>query len=269
MEPEVTMRKRWSEEETVPALYLYFQLPFGQLHSGNSEIQKLASVLGRTNSSVAMKLCNFASLDPKITESGRKGLAGASQLDRDIYGQFSQDWTSLIARAENIWENRNKDHPVVPNQVKENHSKFQFEPYEGSSTTQALVNLRIGQNFFRRAVLANFEDTCCITGIADPRLLTASHIKPWSMDTTNRHNPANGLLLSATLDRAFDRGLITIDLNHRVHVSMQLSKSQSADTRNYFQKFEQAKIRSAIRFDPDPIFLEWHKNNCFVDLTQQ
>ena len=69
----------------VLALYLYFQLPFGKLHSGNPEIQQLAASLGRSNSSVAMKLCNFASLDPKITESGRKGLAGASQLDRTTY----------------------------------------------------------------------------------------------------------------------------------------------------------------------------------------
>ena len=79
---EGSSRKRWSEEETVLALYLYFQLPFGKLHSGNPEIQELAAALGRTNSSVAMKLCNFASLDPKITDSGRKGLDGASKLDR-------------------------------------------------------------------------------------------------------------------------------------------------------------------------------------------
>ena len=71
------------------------------------------------------------------------------------------------------------------------------------------MNQRVGQDFFRRAVLANYEETCCITGIADPRLLTASHIKPWGKDSDNRHNPANGLLLSATLDRAFDRGLIS------------------------------------------------------------
>ena len=90
MGDEGTIRKRWSEEETVLALYLYFQLPFGKLHSGNPEIQQLAAALGRSNSSVAMKLCNFASLDPKITESGRRGLAGASQLDRATYAEFGQ-----------------------------------------------------------------------------------------------------------------------------------------------------------------------------------
>lgn len=262
---EVSTRKLWSEDDTVLALYLYFQMPFGQLHSGNREIQKLAARLGRSNSSVAMKLTNFASLDPKITESGRRGLAGTSKLDRAIYAQFSQDWSALVARAEINWAPQIEDSTPTPTQLKESRSEYQFEPYEGISTTQTLISQRIGQDFFRRAVLANFEETCCITGIAEPQLLSASHIKPWSRDTVNRHNPANGLLLSATLDRAFDRGLITVDQNRRIHVSLQLRESRSDATRGYFEQFEQKTLRSAIRFDPDPAFLDWHNKNCFVD----
>ena len=267
MGDEGNIRKRWSEEETVLALYLYFQLPFGKLHSGNPEIQQLAAAIGRSNSSVAMKLCNFASLDPKITESGRKGLAGASQLDRTTYAEFGQDWTGLVARAENMWTTQveHGELALVSNRLREKPSEFRFEPYQGASTTQALVNQRVGQDFFRRAVLANYEEVCCITGIADPRLLTASHIKPWGKDTENRHNPANGLLLSATLDRAFDRGLITVDHNRRIWVSRHLRESQSRETRDYFQQFEQASLRPAIRFDPDPAFLDWHNSHCFID----
>jgi hypothetical protein len=260
-------RRRWSEEETVLALYLYFQLPFGKLHSGNPQIQQLASAIDRSSSSVAMKLCNFASLDPKITEGGRRGLAGASRLDRETYGQFSEDWTGLVARAESLWAAKVVDgEPVLPpSRVNDNRNEFRVEPYEGTSTMQALVNQRVGQDFFRRAVLANYEETCCITGIADRRLLMASHIKPWSKDIDNRHNPANGLLLSATLDRAFDRGLITVDRNRRIQVSRQLRESHSPETRDYFQQFDQASLRSAIRFDPNPAFLEWHNKYCFID----
>jgi putative restriction endonuclease len=267
MGDEGIIRKRWSEEETVLALYLYFQLPFGKLHSGNPEIQQLAAAIGRSNSSVAMKLCNFASLDPKITESGRKGLAGASQLDRTTYAEFGQDWTSLVARAESMWtaQVEQGEPALAPSRLRDKPSEFRFGPYQGTSTTQALVNQRVGQDFFRRAVLANYEETCCITGIADPRLLTASHIKPWGKDTENRHNPANGLLLSATLDRAFDRGLITVDHNRRIRVSRHLRESQSRETRDYFQQFEQATLRPAIRFDPDPAFLDWHNSHCFID----
>jgi hypothetical protein len=42
------------EEETILALYLYFQLSFGKLHSGNPEIQQLAAALGRLNNSAAL-----------------------------------------------------------------------------------------------------------------------------------------------------------------------------------------------------------------------
>lgn len=267
---EVSARRRWSKEETVLALYLYFQLPFGKLHSGNPEIQQLAAALGRSNSSVAMKLCNFASLDPNITESGRKGLDGASKLDRTLYAQFGQDWSGLVLRAETVWEKQIKPsvEAVAPSRLKENRSEFHFEPYQGESVTQALVAQRVGQGFFRRAVLANYDEICCITGIADPRLLIASHIKPWGIDVENRHNPANGFLLSATFDKAFDRGLITINSDRRVRVSRELRRSPSPETRAYFEKYEDAPVRAAVRFDPDLAFLDWHNRYCFVDGCQ-
>lgn len=85
MAEKISKGRRWTEDETVLALWLYFQLPFGKLHSGNPEIKELAQLIRRTDSSVAMKLCNFASLDPKILSTGRKGLAGASKLDREMY----------------------------------------------------------------------------------------------------------------------------------------------------------------------------------------
>ncbi|MBH1943289.1 HNH endonuclease [Erythrobacter sp. YJ-T3-07] len=267
MDAERSQAKRWTEEETLLALYLYFQLPFGQLHSRNPEIRKLATALGRSENSIAMKLCNFASLDPKIVESGRKGLTGASKLDRAVYDQFGQDWTGLVDRAENIWIDRVESNEPHSQALKEDRREFSFETYNGPSTRRALADQRIGQNFFRRAVLANFEEACCITGIADPRLLTASHIKPWIKDEFNRHNPANGLLLSATFDRAFDRGLITVDENGRINVSRQLCESESQATRSYFREFEGKTLRSAVRFDPDPAFLRWHNLNCFVDAS--
>lgn len=46
-------------------------------------------------------------------------------------------------------------------------------------------------------------------------LLNASHIIPWSVDVQNRLNPRNGLCLNAILDRAFDRGLMTINTAFR------------------------------------------------------
>lgn len=260
-----TNSRRWTEDETLLALYLYFQLPFGKLHAGNPEIQQLARAIGRTDSSVAMKLCNFASLDPKIIDSGRKGLQGASKLDRTLYAMFGDDWTGLVLRTERLWlEIVNEDEPNS-NHLSESQSAFGFQPFQGPSTAEVLTTRRIGQDFFRRAVLANYADACCITGIAEPRILTASHIVPWRADINNRHNPSNGLLLSATFDKAYDFGLISVDTDQKIHVSYQISHHSDQKTREYFNEYTGKKIRKATRFLPDLSLLDWHFNNVFVD----
>jgi putative restriction endonuclease len=246
---------RWTEEQTKRALYLYFQLPFGQLHSGNPEIIALARAVGRTPSSIAMKLANFASLDPKIVESGRKGLDGASALDRRIWAEFNSDWTRLIMEAEEL----GGVSATVENTLKDRSANFVHEqPFVGPTTVTVMIEQRVGQDFFRRAVLANYDNQCCITGIADPRLLNASHIMPWKIDVKNRHNPRNGLCLSATFDRAFDRGLMSVDQEGRANFSPSLLESSSAATRSYFQPYHGKTLLAPKRFDPDPSFLAWH-----------
>jgi putative restriction endonuclease len=254
--------RSWTREETVLALYLYFQLPFGKLHSGNPEIQDLAFRIERTNSSVAMKLANFASLDPKIVESGRKGLAGATKLDREVFASFQSNWTALVAEAEKLILERKSD-SNYPN-LSEMRSEFGHKPYDGPSSVERLMEQRVGQSFFRRSVLANFDEHCCITGISDRRLLNASHIVPWSDDVGNRHNPSNGLSLSATFDRAFDRGLLTVRPGGIVEISAQLSESDSLDTREYFRRYQGVKIRQAVRFRPDDELLRWHNEVRYV-----
>lgn len=83
----MTRGRRWTEDETKRALDLYGRVAFGQMDSGNPDIVALAKAMGRTPSSVAMKLANFASLDPKITRTGRKGLTGATALDRRVWAK--------------------------------------------------------------------------------------------------------------------------------------------------------------------------------------
>ena len=115
--------KRWTEDETKLALFLYFQLPFGKLHSGTAEIKQLAASLGRTPSSVAMKLSNFASLDPKIVNSGRRGLDGASKLDRQVFASFQNNWTRLVDESEQLWTSNveHRDHAVREQAVSYRH----------------------------------------------------------------------------------------------------------------------------------------------------
>jgi putative restriction endonuclease len=90
-----------------------------------------------------------------------------------------------------------------------------FEAQTGTlpRTTEAerLIIQRVGQDVFRDALLAYWGGRCAVTGVAEPRLLRASHIKPWAKCETDaeRLDVYNGLLLAAHLDAAFDEGLIS------------------------------------------------------------
>jgi putative restriction endonuclease len=74
---------------------LYFTLPFGQMHSRNPKIIDVARLLRRTPSSVAMKLVNFASLDPAHQARGVKGLAGHSRIDGQVWSEFQDNWDEM------------------------------------------------------------------------------------------------------------------------------------------------------------------------------
>lgn len=84
----------------------------------------------------------------------------------------------------------------------------------------AIVLSRIGQGIFRKSLFEKYNGKCIITGIDHPKLLIASHIKPWAVSSNReRLSVDNGLLLSATYDRLFDNGLITFDPSGKIYLS--------------------------------------------------
>jgi len=77
---------------------------------------------------------------------------------------------------------------------------------------------RIGQQVFREQQFRYWRGRCPLTGIDEPRLLRASHIKSWASceSSAERIYVYNGLLLAAHLDAAFDAGLISFDDDGRL-----------------------------------------------------
>lgn len=75
---------------------------------------------------------------------------------------------------------------------------------------RALANARIGQGSYRKRMLALWGGQCALTGCEVEEVLIASHARPFAMCDTSAEclDEYNGLLLSANLDRLFDRGLI-------------------------------------------------------------
>ncbi|MER8428039.1 HNH endonuclease signature motif containing protein [Mesorhizobium sp. M1403] len=95
---------------------------------------------------------------------------------------------------------------------------------------EALVRRRLGQTEFRAGLLDYWQGRCAVTGIAQPELLRASHIKPWAHCENNaeRLNVHNGFLLTADWDAAFDAGLVTFNTSGAALFSPALSKAARA-----------------------------------------
>jgi putative restriction endonuclease len=109
---------------------------------------------------------------------------------------------------------------TLPNRVADRfRSKVKGLPT--STGAERLVVQRVGQGLFRDALLDYWQGRCCVTGLAVPPLLRASHIKPWASctDDDERLDVFNGLLLTPHVDALFDGGWISFEDSGAVIVS--------------------------------------------------
>jgi hypothetical protein len=87
-----------------------------------------------------------------------------------------------------------------------------------------LARARIGQGFFRKQVIL-LDGACRVTGVSDPHLLIASHIKPWrEASNGERLSGHNGVLLSPHVDALFDEQWITFEDNGQMRVHPALAR---------------------------------------------
>jgi hypothetical protein len=215
--------KRWTRDELLIALNFYHKLTFGQLHARQPVVVALAGKLGRGANSVAMKLCNFASLDPALKLRGIKGLEGASALDRATWEEFHADLNEAVPATEEavrslFGADESSDLEVIPKKG----VRIRRRRPVASTEALATVKQRRGQEYFRDAVINNSGGVCSVTRLAIRELLVASHILPWSTHPTHRLNVRNGLSLSRLHDAAFDCGLIAFDGELRMLLSPRL-----------------------------------------------
>lgn len=256
----MTAKTGWTRQQLLVAFNLYCQMPFGKMHSRNPEIVKYAELIGRTPSALAMKLTNIASLDPAITSTGRKGLDGASATDKAMWQEMQVDWGRFAIEAQQatstfgaVTEVESSVSDALPDETTD---------YAGSNKT-VLTTTRVGQNFFRRSVLSAYEYRCCITGLAVPKLLVASHIVPWRNNEANRLNPRNGLCLSMLHDKAFDVGIITIAEDMTVRVSKKDASKEDHFFDSALFAYDGKPIALPEKFHPHGEFLAYHRQHIF------
>jgi putative restriction endonuclease len=151
----------------------------------------------------------------------------------------------------------------LPNQAVEQYAteiaKIDANP-PSATETLALVKQRIGQDFFRKALMDYWGGACSVTGIAIPELLRASHAKPWAECASDeeRLNVFNGFLFCAHLDALFDRGLMTFDETG----AAVFSDTIDAGTRNLLNLTVPMKLRWLAT--EHGAYLQWHREKVFT-----
>lgn len=251
------MKSNWSYNELLLALKLYYEIPFSKINYKHPEIIKLARLIIRTPSAVALKLVNFARLDPALQSRKISGMKHGAKADVEIWNEYYSDLERLAFDSESIFASY-KNKPI---EISSGIETINL-PKAGKER-EAVIKVRVNQQFFRSAILASYENKCCITGLNIPSLLVASHIIPWSKDENNRMNLSNGLCLNPLHDKAFDLGLITITPSYQIKLSSSLHKSSGSAGKEFFLRFDKKTISLPYKYLPDKKFLEYHNDKIF------
>lgn len=256
----MSVRKNWSIDETMIAMYVYCLIPFSKIQKTNSTIIHYANLLGRTPSALAMKLGNLARFDPELAKKEIVGLAHGAKTEEAVWNKYWENQESFYTEIEKILTKLNLKTPYP-----ESEPEYLILTEKPNSETEQMVKIRRLQSFFRQSVLSAYDCKCAVTGIVIPQLLVASHIIPWAKDEHNRLNPRNGICLNSIHDKAFDQGLITIDKDYRVVNSSKLKEFYDQEfIANVFKRYEGHQIALPNKFYPMQDAIQYHNDVIFL-----
>lgn len=119
---------------------------------------------------------------------------------------------------------------------------------------------------FKKTIPKIYDYTCCITGMRiqsshNVQMIDACHIYPFSV--YNNDHATNGIALSPTLHRAFDRGLVTINPQYIIRISPTLKEDNSSFTISQFEGHRILLPENAKNY-PSPESLSWHNKEVFL-----
>ena len=117
---------------------------------------------------------------------------------------------------------------------------------------------------FRRVVLRAYDERCAITGL---KLINgggraeaeAARIRP--VEANGPDSVQNGIALSGTVHRMFDRGLISLSDDLNIMISRQANDTDSIT--GLINRSGRANLPLRAIDRPHPHFLTWHRDNVF------
>ncbi len=201
-----------------------------------------------------MKLNNFSRLDPELQARGIKGMSHGAKGEVEVWRDFENNPETLAFKSERLLAEFTERTLEEIAEIDEREL-----PKEGLER-ECMVRVRVNQHFFRAAVLSAYDYKCCVTGLAVPEILVASHIVAWASDPKQRMNPRNGLCLNALHDRAFDRGLMFIaeDMTVRFREKI-ISCEKKSSGLDWLLAYEGKEICSPRKFKPDAALIALHR----------
>jgi hypothetical protein len=92
-----TKRRDWTDPEVTMAVHLYLNRG-SAVFPPDTELRRLANVLGRSEGSVGLKVANIQSVDPGYTSQGKKGMQKKGPLDKAVFEAWRERPAELAER---------------------------------------------------------------------------------------------------------------------------------------------------------------------------
>lgn len=89
-EPNELYGRPWIPREFHIVLHSYFEHRFASHDASSAHVRMLERLIGRTPAAIAMRLQNFASIDPEVKER-RKGLENIGLLGKEVFSKWLKD----------------------------------------------------------------------------------------------------------------------------------------------------------------------------------
>lgn len=125
----------------------------------------------------------------------------------------------------------------------------------------SLVKTRTNQHIFSREVKHNYGNKCAVCKISTKSFLIGSHIIPWSERKDCRLDPANGICLCVLHDKAFDKGLLTMDEDYKIIISQSIE--QDKELNKLLMKLNGKSIALPKNDPPKIEYLKYHRDHIF------
>ncbi|MBO4821237.1 MAG: HNH endonuclease [Prevotella sp.] len=239
----------WTEEELKMAINVYCKIPFTKARKSSPEIIKWAKIIGRSPGGLYTKICNFGHCDSGVQA---KGLSHTGKLDSIIWAEFERNPEKVIFESEQLLAQK-------MGKTLEEYTEIRTEDLPVGKTREIVVRQRVNQRFFHDTVLSAYNQHCCITGLSISTLLEACHISSWKDDVKNRTNPKNGLCMTPTFHRAYDKYLMAVTPDFEIVISEQMIEgTKDVKTQQYLIGLQHKKILLPDKFAPDVDLLAMH-----------